>query len=587
MNNAEPRRWICLTAGLLLAVALPPAPAAAEDPADYTIEEFVVPTPNSKPWAIDVDAEGRAWFSEFSGRKIACFDPSKKAQDKDSKNGRDKKPKRDRRFEEYPVTRPPRDIVCSPRDGSVYVMLDQYGDGAYGVLRPGAAQVQEISTGLSGASAVKCALDPAGTLWFNGWNAGKLCQVTSNGIERFNYPEYGNCDGLTEDEEGFFWIPLGEGGPRLLSFDPTRAKPGTSQGFGVINLPLNYAVIRFTMAAVGRIWFALQDRSQIASYDPRTGEMDYYDTPTPNAAPGMMAADRWGRIWFAEHLAGAIGVLDLRTGTIREFRIPSAGGGPLDVAVDKTRDVVWYTDYLGNKIGRLVYRPTTIYGDPPAQETLTDEFDVPHDYKAAGVAGTMWAGMLFNSGTDYIQNGVLYEANASLFVQGQFTVRSALGDWEHANDDGFMLYVKAEGDFVAELEIASADFLYHNDMGIIARVPTTGSDDNAAGDGEDYVANRYYTAGGFNAQRIVNNGVTQNINSYGLYRFLQLERAGDTFYLRRKQYASNSWSLMGTVNRADLHGLPLQVGIWQGTFTYNAGTARFERFSITANKLLE
>ena len=66
--------------------------------------------------------------------------------------------------------------------------------------------------------------------------------------------------------------------------------------------------------------------------------------------------DRWGRIWFTEHLANKIGVLDLRTGAITEFAIPTPNSMPFGVAVDYARDIVYFAESNGNKLGRLILR---------------------------------------------------------------------------------------------------------------------------------------------------------------------------------------------------------------------------------------
>jgi len=63
--------------------------------------------------------------------------------------------------------------------------------------------------------------------------------------------------------------------------------------------------------------------------------------------------------------------------------------------------------------------------------------------------------------------------------------------------------------------------------------------------------------------------------------FIQLERSGDTFYFRRKANAGDAWTTFHTLTRADLNGLPLQVGIWQANFNANVRFVNFDNFSIT------
>jgi len=54
-----------------------------------------------------------------------------------------------------------------------------------------------------------------------------------------------------------------------------------------------------------------------------------------------------------------------------------------------------------------------------------------------------------------------------------------------------------------------------------------------------------------------------------------------TPYFRRKANAGDAWTTFHTLTRADLNGLPLQVGIWQANFNANVRFVNFDNFSIT------
>ena len=62
---------LCAVASLL--TMSPGAPALGQ--AALRLAEFVIPTPNSMPHSIAAAPDGRIYFSELAGNKVATFDP--------------------------------------------------------------------------------------------------------------------------------------------------------------------------------------------------------------------------------------------------------------------------------------------------------------------------------------------------------------------------------------------------------------------------------------------------------------------------------------------------------------------------------
>ena len=103
-----------------------------------------------------------------------------------------------------------------------------------------------------------------------------------------------------------------------------------------------------------------------------------YQIPTPYSQPYGIAVDAQGVVWFSGQAANKIGRLDPSSGTFKEYVIPSAkgvstdnkwiysptertppqtpsgssAGSPLNMVVD-SQGVLWFTEQLGNKIGRF------------------------------------------------------------------------------------------------------------------------------------------------------------------------------------------------------------------------------------------
>jgi len=217
-------------------------------------------------------------------------------------------------------------------------------------------------------------------------------------------------------------------------------------------------------------------------------------------------------------------------------------------------------------------------GAAAAATTLTDGFDTSHDYSGGSTAGTIWDGVMFNSGFNG-GGASLGTANSNGTHAGALTVTSTNGNWENGGDNGFLLYINVAGNFVATVNMVSATTAAYNDMGIMARA--AGYADG--GDGEDYVAGRYFAAGGTSSLRNTDDDSTENLGEVGGVRpFLKLERVGDVFtYTRATDAAFTQNVLVTSVTRSDLNGQPLQVGLWEATFSSTPGTAVFDNFSLT------
>jgi len=214
--------------------------------------------------------------------------------------------------------------------------------------------------------------------------------------------------------------------------------------------------------------------------------------------------------------------------------------------------------------------------------TISDDFNTSHDYSGKSVAGTIWSGVMYNDGFDVTQNTVVLVANANTTNAGRLTITTTNGNWSGANDDGFFLYINVSGDFVATVQVTSYDSPTFNNMGLLARAA------NAAdgGDlGEDWLRGDHFANQSqmrfVSADNSVNTILAGGVMS--LHPFLRLSRTGDDFTFAWADDAGFTINVgtAATSTRSDLAGLPLQVGIWQASFSASAGTAVFDNFSLT------
>jgi len=215
-------------------------------------------------------------------------------------------------------------------------------------------------------------------------------------------------------------------------------------------------------------------------------------------------------------------------------------------------------------------------------DVFSDDFETPHDYIADGVAGPGWDGFLG------LNPGETVDAlNASIDHAGQLYIEST-GAFYHAPWDplGPFLYKIVKGDFIASVKVS--DYagtedapVYHNNCGLMAR-----ANPGDAGPGEDWVAIDYFpiwSCGNF-VRTADDNSRTENGHNgrqFDLDPYLQIERKGNVFHFRTSTDGS-TWVEMGVspITRDDLAGVPLQVGLYQATYSDVAGYVAFDNFSV-------
>ena len=212
---------------------------------------------------------------------------------------------------------------------------------------------------------------------------------------------------------------------------------------------------------------------------------------------------------------------------------------------------------------------------------LTDDFSASHNYLTEGTAGTLWEDLIgLNAGE------TVDVLDASVTQAGELYMASTNGVWTPVwNPLGPFLYRTVEGDFTAIVKVTGYQDILHNNGGLMARAPKTPVD--LGGPGEDWVSLDYFpiwSCGNF--VRSANDDVrTENWHNglqFDLYPYLKLERIGNTFYF----YISTdgvTWTEMSgcpSLTRPDLDGVPMQVGLFQATYSASQGYVLFDDFSL-------
>jgi hypothetical protein len=227
--------------------------------------------------------------------------------------------------------------------------------------------------------------------------------------------------------------------------------------------------------------------------------------------------------------------------------------------------------------------------------TFADNFTTNLNYLANGVAGTIWDGVYFGAG-EFVNTaggtGATLQCDANISKPGALTLQTTGTAWEGTGDDGFFLFKVVPGDFSMVVQVNTPfNNAAYNTAGLQARAFSANG--NPYNGSENFVSwTRFDEYNYANYLRNnVNGGVTQiNPGDYpnGAY-WLRMDRVqGTNFLFYQRTNAASPWELETfpapvsgtTLTRADLAGLPLQVGLIHATFAGQLGIS-FSNFSLT------
>jgi virginiamycin B lyase len=138
-----------------------------------------------------------------------------------------------------------------------------------------------------------------------------------------------------------------------LPLDPTRDASGTVR--------VTYAP---SFDPQGNVWYTDTSRpNRVGRLDPRTATVKDYVLPDPDALPHGLTVDAQGTVWWVENNAFHLGRLDPRTGAIVRYSMDPKREVPRGQGHTPTLDSkqnVWFTAVIGNRIGRWDRRTETI-----------------------------------------------------------------------------------------------------------------------------------------------------------------------------------------------------------------------------------
>jgi regulation of enolase protein 1 (concanavalin A-like superfamily) len=227
----------------------------------------------------------------------------------------------------------------------------------------------------------------------------------------------------------------------------------------------------------------------------------------------------------------------------------------------------------------------------PAVETVTapslfqsfaDKFDVARDFLSQGASGTIWDGVLGKAEESAPE--AIAARDGVLRLQSKGTV------WDGGKPLGAFLFKVVPGDFVVQVKVVDYAGLEtrkvpgNNDGGLMVRVPNV----NDAGPGEDLVQLNFFPIWNQgNMVTTLDGGRLQKGNqlAWNAHRFLQIIRQGNLFYFRTSSDGTTWKHMPGSpVEREDMAGLPLQVGLYHASYGGESSHVAFSDFQLTVRK---
>ena len=156
-------------------------------------------------------------------------------------------------------------------------------------------------------------------------------------------------------------------GNQIVRLDPaTKKTTSYPVPSGVKGLAKESGAHPYGMAVDGakQIWFAQNGGRRVGRLDPQTGQITEYEMPFTDARPRRMAADREGHLWFCLGTGdwadgGKLARIDHRTQEITYFDPPSPNAGPSSPDVDRTRNLIWFSETPIDRLARFDPRTKT------------------------------------------------------------------------------------------------------------------------------------------------------------------------------------------------------------------------------------
>jgi len=331
----------------------PSIPASFTPPiSDPYVKELPLTQNNSEPLGIALDGFGNVWFAENNPSAIVEYNPLTQ------------------NFTTFLI----------PSSGSSMIWFMLFDDRGIlwfaNALQPYLWSFSPLTHEFSNFSTGNPLVDPyalaydAATLqiWFtsiytdqigsfqiagNSATLVHLINVTGTARSGTFGPKFGPS-GITIDSQGNVYVS------ETFSAEIAEYSQSEQRFVNLWYLPVGSEPVGIALdSSNNRIWFTNHATSLFGYVDQNTGRVTEYATSLFSYLGNNITLPYWiqlstnGTVWFDEHVANKMARFDPATGQLTEFLIPTSQSAPLRFAIDDTRNVIWLTEFFGNKLGEL------------------------------------------------------------------------------------------------------------------------------------------------------------------------------------------------------------------------------------------
>ncbi len=355
-----------------------------------------IPTPNSLPYGIGLAADGKVYFTEFSGNKLGQLDPETNE------------------IRERPVGPGPSGLFVS-EEGGIFLALSGENAIQFLVFTGGTASWPLPTAGAWPGVLVPGSGPGQVNLWLNERLGRKVARFSPTTIHvtlpliltpaTSVVPEKSVVEPVVRSVTPLVYPGNPLLPPPIALFPATTSGPFTewasfaedryvervavapdgdvwfSQGEAPLcrlnpetntvlyyGLPVGSAALALSVDAAGKVWFSDTGRAALGRLDPSTGDIVLWPVPE-GRQPFALAFTPAGEVWFTDREAELVGLFHPEAGEFFLYPLP-AESHPLFLVLGRDGSV-WFTAERGNYVGRLAGPPLGIPPGPLAPESFS------------------------------------------------------------------------------------------------------------------------------------------------------------------------------------------------------------------------
>ena len=334
-------------------------------PREQLIYEFPLPSPDSVPGVLAIDAQDNIWFTEGGGgySKLAAV-PLNNKIGRLSKDGR---------IKEYETPTPESAPTSIHVGKEGHIWFTERAGNHLGELDPDSGQITEYAIPTAGSGTTGITVTPDGRIWYASKTVSKVgvFDPQTHQFTELNTPTpKSEPSTITYDSAGNVWFD------ERASDKIVRLEPGTGLTREFQVPTKSSRTVGLVPDHEGHVWFLELGANKVGCLHIASGQVTEYGIPTPLSSPFKEALDPAGRLWFSEVFGNKIGVLD--HGRFQEFALPTADAMPGGIATD-SKGNLWFTEQAGNKLAMIPasigaateYVAQNVAADP-GRQPLTD-----------------------------------------------------------------------------------------------------------------------------------------------------------------------------------------------------------------------